>query len=547
MMKARFLLLSMALVCLAVGCNRKDQFETIVLKRDGVSVGADIVFPRSASIMNSLVLDHRASDGALLLEAEVPSSVVSYSLYPGDLSVIPSSDVSASMVVGKPSGTTGIAFHLEFPRSIEWELPEEILDIQAIRLINGSLVCSLALGADFPYTEARLEQATVTLPAWVRQTSPTYLDGKQIDLTEWVSSSGLLYPEAGVQFWDHFEGIYTLEGGEGIQEPGHRLVLDATISIDGVLSVDEKNRKTPQDGATPWSLSFTNDDFDLNCYFTGFTGCVDISREMEDRTLTYSTFPPFIQEIGTVFDMDDVHAELTASSNYPIPVAVSGAIQGDKMEYPFSSSTFTVEELEYPFHILLSEKGNRVKEGMNPRDYLDIPISGLSGLIDGDPVSFGVKDLRMATNPEVPGEYRFGEGHFSIMPRLKTPLRIGKDFQIRHFEDLKLRFTNHVVKISGTSTVENTFPLDFEIRPVIYTVDGVIPNSTDPIRVAAGSRESPNVQTVTFDWPVNAHVTDLFLEFTGRTGTGRQGEDLYKDQHIAVKDITFEVLRDTKD
>ena len=540
MMKARFLLLSIGLVFLAVSCKRDDNLVTVVYQRDDATFDARDIFPEEIQLTNSIWLDNRDSDGAILLKTDLPYSVVSYSLYPGKRSVKPSSAVSASMEI-IPSGSSSIAFHLEFPRTIEWDLPEEILDIQAIRLISGILNCSLALGPDFPYKEAQLEQVSVTFPAWVRQTS-----GKQFDWNE-SGQSGMVFPEAEVLMWDDFDGLYTLGEGEGIQEPGHRLVLDATISIDGILSVDEKNWKGSQDASSPWSLTFTIPCFDLNCYFTGFTGRVDLSREMKDCSATISTIPSFMQVDGAVFDLDDVQAELMAYSYYPMPVSISGAFQGDDREYPFSTPIFKVPELNDPFHILLSEKGNRVKDGMNPKEYMEITIPGLSGVVDSDPVSFGVKNLRIATDPDTPQEYRFDEGSFIIQPILETPLRVGKDFQIgAYYVDLMLRGRKYVVKVSGSYTVKNTYPFDFEIRPVFLDWKEELPISIEPVIIPAGSRQSPHVQTVTFEWPVDASLSNLYLEVKGHTAEGRQGEDLYKDQYFDIKDISYEVLSDTE-
>ena len=536
MMKARFLLLSIGLVFLAVGCKRDDNLVTVVYQRDNVTFDTRAIFPEDIHLINSLRLENRDSDGALMLTTDLPYSVVSYSLYPGKRSVKPSSAVSASMEI-IPSGSSDIAFHLEFPRTIEWELPEEILDIQAIRLTSSYLDCLLALSPDFPYTEAQLEQVTVTFPAWVRQTSD-----KQF---EWESRT--VFPEAEIAIGDHFDGLYTLGEGEGIQEPGHRLVLDATISIDGILSVDEKNWKGSQAASSPWTLTFTIPRLDLYCYFTGFTGRVDISREMKDCSATIETIPSFMQVDGAVLDLDDVQAELMAYSYYPIPVSISGAFQGDDREYPFSTPIFKVPELNDSFYILLSEKGNRVKDGMNPKEYMEITIPGLSGVVDSDPVSFGVKNLRMATDPDTPQEYRFDEGNLIIQPILETPLRIGKDFQIgAYYVDLMLRATKHVVKISGSYTVKNSYPFDFEIRPVFLDRKEELPISIEPVKIPAGSRQSPHVQTVTFEWPVDGLFTNLYLEVKGHTAEGRQGEDLYKDQYFDIKDISFEALFDTK-
>ena len=540
-MKARFLLLSIGLVFLAVSCKRDDNLVTVVYQRDDATFDARDIFPEEIQLTNSIWLDNRDSDGAILLKTDLPYSVVSYSLYPGKRSVKPSSAVSASMEI-IPSGSSSIAFHLEFPRTIEWDLPEEILDIQAIRLISGILNCSLALGPDFPYKEAQLEQVSVTFPAWVRQTS-----GKQFDWNE-SGQSGMVFPEAEVLMWDDFDGLYTLGEGEGIQEPGHRLVLDATISVDGILTVDEKNRKDPQEASTPWSYAFFSPRFEFDGYFTEFTGCVDLSREMNDCSRVFSRVPSFLQENGMVLDLNDVHAALVAYSRNPIPVAVSGTLLGDDREYPFSSSTFLVPSHDEDFIVLLSEKGNRVKEGMSPEVYLDVPVPGISGLIDDDPVSIGLKNVRMATDPNTPGKYHFGEGSFTIRPVLQTPLRIGKDFQTgTRYLNLLTSNAIKLERISGTYTIENTFPFDFEVRPVFCDWNmEQLPISFESITIPAGSRESPYKQTVTVDWPFRVQFAHVFLEVKGHTAEGRQGEDLNKDQHIAVKDIALELFYEAK-
>ena len=548
-MKTRISILIIGLVSFVVSCNRNDRLESYVVRPDDDAVDAGSFFPESGNIdiTHSLMLESR-NDGTLLLTCDIPSSTISspYQLYPGDAVVKPSSVVYSSTETVS-SGTTRVAFHLEFPRTIEWALPEEIKSVQSIRLMNGSLVSSIALDPDFPYSEANFEQATVSMPAWVRQTTQSYMNGNQLDLNEW-EPSGLLYPEAETLFWDHFDGIYTLGEGEGIQEPGHRLVLDATISVDGILTVDEKNRKDPKEASTPWSYAFFSPRFEFDGYFTEFTGCVDLSREMNDCSRVFSRVPSFLQENGMVLDLNDVHAALVAYSRNPIPVAVSGTLLGDDREYPFSSSTFLVPSHDEDFIVLLSEKGNRVKEGMSPEVYLDVPVPGISGLIDDDPVSIGLKNVRMATNPNTPGKYHFGEGSFTIRPVLQTPLRIGKDFQTgTRYLNLLTSNAIKLERISGTYTIENTFPFDFEVRPVFCDWNmEQLPISFESITIPAGSRESPYKQTVTVDWPFRVQFAHVFLEVKGHTAEGRQGEDLNKDQHIAVKDIALELFYEAK-
>ena len=97
-------------------------------------------------------------------------------------------------------------------------------------------------------------------------------------------------------------------------------------------------------------------------------------------------------------------------------------------------------------------------------------------------------------------------------------------------------------KVSGTCTIENTLPFDYEIRPVFYRADVKLPISADPVKIPAGSRESPVIQTYSFDWAIHSEITTILFELKGRTGSNRQGEALYQDQHVTVKDITLEVL-----
>ena len=166
-MKTRISILIIGLVSFVVSCNRNDRMESYVVRPDDDAVDAGSFFPESGNIdiTHSLMLESR-NDGTLLLTCDIPSSTISspYQLYPGDAVVKPSSVVYSSTETVS-SGTTRVAFHLEFPRTIEWALPEEIKSVQSIRLMNGSLVSSFALDPDFPYSEANFEQATVSMPA----------------------------------------------------------------------------------------------------------------------------------------------------------------------------------------------------------------------------------------------------------------------------------------------------------------------------------------------------------------------------------------------
>ena len=220
---------------------------------------------------------------------------------------------------------------------------------------------------------------------------------------------------------------------------------------------------------------------------------------------------------------------------------------GDDREYPFSmSSVRSIDFYDFLgedkwYYGLLSEKGGRVTKEMEA-DYQDVVVEGLSGLIDSDPVSFAIKDVRITNDTETPYTFIFGnDNNVIVQASIQSPLRVGKDFQVVSYADLMMSTTQKVVRLIGSYTVENSLPFDYEIRPVFFNWEEQLPISFEPVRIPAGSRESPYVQTITFDWPVDVQYADLALELKGQTAEGRQGEDLYKDQHIAVKDILLEV------
>jgi hypothetical protein len=136
---------------------------------------------------------------------------------------------------------------MDFPLTVGKDFPEEILDVQSI-LLGGGITFSFTLDPDFPYQEARIEQATLTLPSWVREEFPFYTNGRQMD---WPFPN-IIHPGEVNSFtlWYPYND-YVPKEGEGIQEPGHRMVLDATVSIDGILSVDKKKRKIHRRRPTP--------------------------------------------------------------------------------------------------------------------------------------------------------------------------------------------------------------------------------------------------------------------------------------------------------
>ena len=542
MMKARLFPLATGFACLILGCNPKDEpKEPVVLNPAGATIEAESAFHQAGYITDALALTPREPDGMLMFSFGTDPSYVSYK-YPSKGFDNPTPHLSATTET-VPAGTTRTAFHLEFPMTVEQALPEGILDVQSFRM-SGNVTFSFTLSPSFPYTEAYVQQATITLPAWVRDVAyPMYMDGRQM---EWPFPK-TIHPGEVNMYSVYCSDAYDLEEGDGLCEPGHRLVLDATISIDGILCVDENNRKDPQEASSPWSatlLSYLSAEF---CRIWSITGHLDLSTEMEGHTLVFSEIPAFLHDNGTNLDLDDVYGELTIRNESSVPVSISGVILGDDREYRFSCPPIQTTDYGEAFHGLLSEKGGRVKDGMEA-GYYDIPVQGLSGLIDQDPASFAVKDIRIANDPDTAYEFFFDENNqISFQAQVYSPLLVGKDFQARHLMELFLLNTwDPIERISGTFSVENTLPFDYEIRPACFQGKDELPISFTPVRIPAGNRESPHVETVSFDWPVGTQITKLFFELKGRTANGRQGEALYMDQRISVKDITLEVQYGTK-
>ena len=540
MTPTRFSLLAIGFASLLLGCNPKDEpQEPVVLTLDGTTIDAETAFYQPSLITNALGLEPRNPDGMLMLSFGTDPSYIQYE-YPSKGLDNPTPYLSAATGT-VPAGTASTDFHLEFPMTVGQALPEAVLDVQSAR-ISGAVTFSLTLDPDFPYTEARIDHAVITLPSWVQEEYASNLDGQRL---EWPFSE-TIHPGEVNEFTIYCSVHYTPEEGEGLREPGHRLVLDASMTLDGTLSVDESRRKNPKEAPAPWSATFLSWFSTEICPVRSVTGRMDLSGKMGDRSLTFSEIPPFLGDAETVLDLDDLHGELIVLNDAPAPMAISGVLRGDDREYPFSYASLPATD-EETFRLLLSEKGGRTREGGEAGHY-DIPVKGLSGLVDSDPVSFAIKDVRIANDPDTPCELFFDRKYTTLVQAsFSSPLMIGKDFRVRHFVDLELLNTwDPVVRIDGTYTVENTLPFDYEIRPVFYEWKDVLPITAEPVRIPAGSRESPSVQTVSFDWAVDAHITDLALELKGHTASGREGEVLYKDQHVAVRNIKLEVQYGTK-
>ena len=536
MNKARFLPLAAGLAFLLPGCNPKDDSpKSVLIPSQGFSVEAQSAFHQSRYYTDALALDPREPDGMLMVSFSTDPSYVQYK-YPALGLDNPTPYLSARTETA-PAETDRIGFHLEFPMTVGQTLPAEIRDVQSV-VMSGEVLLDLTLSPDFPFTEADVEEATITLPSWLQEEYPIVLEGHRM---AWPFSK-TIHPGQVNRYAFYCSNVYPLGAGDGILEPEHRLFLDATISIDGILSVNEKNRKDRGEASSPWSATFLSTFTAGICRIWRVTGHLDLSRKMEDRTLVFSELPSFLQDSETVLDLEDVHGELTIRNESTIPVSISGTLFGDDRAYRFNCPPVPTTEYGEAFHGLLSEKGGRVTESMGTW-YQDIQVPGLSGLIDGDPVSFAVKDVRISNDPETPYLFAFDEYNtISLQASVYTPFLVGKDFQVRHLQELKM-LTNWdtVERMSGTYTVENTLPFDYEIRPIFLDWMDELPISVAPARIPAGSRESPRVQTVSFDWPVGAKASRVILELKGHTADGRQGEPLYMDQHVTVKDLSLEL------
>ena len=542
MKNARSLILTVSLVILASGCSRTDPIpdplppEPVTMHPDDRSFQAEKLFYQSKYISDALALEPDGA-GILSFSFATPYTSVSYK-YPSLGLDNPTPYLYATSET-VPAGTDRISFHLEFPMTAEQTMPDEILDVLSVSM-SGQVAFTFTLDPDFPFTKATVEQATITLPAWVQEMYPMRIENHKM---QWPFYKTIHPGEVNVQVI-YCDIAYDLQEDEGIREPGHRLVLDSTISIDGTLSVDESDRRFPEE--SPWSVILYSNWVTKYCSLGGITARMDLSREMEGKTLTFSRIPDFLKESGTVLDLDDLYGEIRVQNYSPAPISISGAIKGDDREYRFgerfSLPPFWAANGNGGFLGFLSEKGGRSKEWTDR--YQDIPVSGFSGLIDKDPVSFALKDLRIENDTETPYRFVFdSDNRISIQAAVSSPLLIGKDFQVVHRMDIaRLSETDQVTRIAGTMTVENTFPFDYEIRPVLYDPGiKVISVAAEPLRIPAGSREMPRADTFSFDWTVDAPVRYVTLELTGRTAENRQGETLHKDQHLAVKDITVEI------
>ena len=534
-MKTRYTLLIMGLTLVA-GCNPKEEHAPTPMTVYDSYFSAQHAFHQYRLITDALGLEPRDPDGVLAFTFGTDPSYVSIN-YPAPMLECPTPALYAT-TDPVPAGEYRIPFHLEFPMTVGQTLPEEILEVESVTL-GGSFDFSLTLDPDFPFSKAVVEEAVFTLPAWVEENVPVFVIDHRM---QWPYPPETIRPGQVNTFSVWCSNVYALKEGEGIHEPGHRLDLDGTISIDGILSVDENDRRNPQEASSPWAITFLSR-LDERCQIWRTTGRMDFSRNLTDRTLTFSEIPAFLRDSETVLDLDDLYGEVKVQNRSSLPFSVTGAFEGDDRKFPFSLPAVGSEET---LRALVSEKGGRTAGNTDDR-LCDIRVEGFSGLIDENPVSFAMKDVRIANDTEKPSRFVFDWDHEVIVQgEVSSPLMIGKDFRVRLPLEVSLLVTarEKISRLTGSFSVENTLPFDFEVRPVFQDLmhqDLSIPVSGTPIRFSAGGAGSPRTERFTFDWTVDAPVRYLVLEFIGTTGKDRQGETLHKDQGLAVKDMAFEI------
>ena len=499
-------------------------------------------FHQSSYHLNSLELTSRNSDGLLVFSTSNDYTSVNYRYSAPQLSISPQKHAVTTEVV--PGGQYETHFHFEIPMTAEASMPKEFYEITSFQM-DGWGGLSITLAHDFPFAKAQIENATITFPDWVDP-------DKRI--AKWTDSS--LLPGEKTPFGYRSERVQTMEEAKAILTEDHRLTMDATIAIDGTIRVEEADRKYSADAASPWSATFLIDWASTDS-FRGLTGKMDLNKSFKDQSLTYKDIPSIFEWKGLVFDLEDVHAEVRVLNGMEAPISVSGVLTGDEREYPFGAdhelAPAWVPVGKDAFHILFSEKGRGGEMnnayGEPYTDRMDYPTFGFSGLIDTNPVSFGLKNFRVKTDPEQDISFHFDQDYkISVMARISSKMMVGKDFQIQASPMLLgwiPESKTSVAKIEGSFQVSNSLPFDFEITPIFDDHKGnILPIQLETIRISAGERGKPTVVPVEFKWesgePVD-NIRSLGLKLSARTGAGREGESLYKDQQLSVSEVSFEV------
>jgi hypothetical protein len=535
------LLAATGILCLA--CTEKviPEPEPVALEcQDAVILTPDY-FHQSSYHVNSLELTSRESDGLLLFRASNDYTSVNYRYSAPHVTISPRIHAVTTEVV--PGGQYETHFHFELPMTAEAYIPKEFYEIASFQMDGNGGGLSITLAHDFPFAKAQIENATITFPDWVDS-------AKRI--CKWSDSN--LLPGNLNAFGYKSEEIHSMGESKAILTEDHRLLMDATIAFDGTLRVEEADRKDSATAAAPWSATFLLDWVDTE-NIGSLTGKMDLNKSFKDQLLTYNDIPGFMGWKGLVFDLEDVHAEVRVLNGMDVPVSVSGVITGDEREYPFGAdhgrTPAWVPAGKNEFHILFSEKGRGGEmidsNGEPYTDRINLPTPGFSGLIDANPESFGLKDFRVKMDPGQDIPFHFDRDYkISVMSRISSKMMVGKDFQFQTPFSLATvpQSKASVKKIAGSFSISNSLPFDFEITPFFCDSKGnVLSIQLKSIRISAGEREKPTVVPVDFNWESSEPVAVKYLglNVSARTGKGREGESLYKDQQLSVSEVSFEV------
>ena len=516
--------------------------DPVIMDTKDLTLQAESLFYQSQYITNALSLVPRESDGLLVFGFNTGVSSANCRYPAPEVRITsPNQAVSTDIVAG---GQYETPFRLEIPMTLEPLLPKAFVEVESVR-INGAFFLSLTLSPDFPFTKAWLENPTITFPSWIDSENYRSLPNHQL---RWEGST--VKPGQVMTWQTRSEKEYVLQEGEGFREEDRQLVMDNTIVFEGTIRVEEADRKNPAEKGFPWSATFLTGWRANGGEVSSLMGRMDLKPALKDQILTFSRIPDFFKREGLVFDLEDLHGEVRVKNQMQTSLAVSGVLTGDEREYPFGSENgrppVWVPVGKGDYHIFFSEKGGRVKDD-GQTDRIDIPTQGFSGLIDGDPLSFGLRDIRIKNDPQQSFRFNFDQDYWiTVQGRISSSMMVGKDFG---FQTMALvaeipESKADIVKITGTFHVTNSFPFDYEILPFFYDRKyNRIPIRLETIRVPAGERGKPADVPVDFNWesstPVSARF--LLLELNAHTGKGREGESLYKDQQLYIGEASFNV------
>ena len=546
MKKTSILLLVLGTVLLSA-CERK-----------GVKTGPDLVRRQDPDVVNTLTAfdmfgQSKSFVGALGLEPEywhegdmyftfdLGSSHVTYD-FPREELVSPKPYASASSET-VPAGTTRVPFHMEFPLRVEQAIPKDIQDVESVG-IGGQYEFTITLDPDFPFTKARMEEAVFTLPDWVREEYPSWMEGNKMD---WWYLPDEIYPGKVVTFSvnDSAPEMYKLKAGEGVREPGHILDLDATIVLDGVLSVDEQDRVDPGTASDPWNFSLlVNQRRGVVAH--SVRGRIALDRAMPDIRYNFTELPYFLCSDATVLDLDNFSLRFQLRNELGVPINLSGDVRCDDRTYSFGAPSFPTVGNGEQARVSLSEKST----GLDPqRSGYIVPIDGFSQLLHKNPGFLSVENLRVSgVTQDLQTIGLGGRPSVLLYVDVNTPMRPGEKFQTRYYLSETMLMVPPVLisRLAGSFTVENTLPFDYEIRPVFLNASRELLTPRTPlqvIHVPSGSPGNPATKQVTFDWHIDLPAMLLYFEVTGRTAAGRQGETLDRDQYLAIDDLYVEIYR----